>query len=424
MSNLRSRREIRVITSPFDIQMRLPSSKSIAIRQLAISALATHPTTLQGIDASDDAASMVACLKGLGVSVNWEGQDCVVDPRGFNEIDPVELDVGMSGLTLRLLISIAALRSGPTRFVGHPSLQKRPNKDLLDALQRTNCRVESASGFLPILIQGPLQSGCVEVAGSVSSQFLSSLMLAGCRLEEGLQIELVGDQISASYIDITMRELAKRGVQVERSSSGYRVPTAEYAGDSVAIEGDASAATYFSALATLHSSRIAFSNLGSTSCQGDRKFLDVCSDLGAKVSWREETVTVEGPGELSAINSIDMTDMPDAALTMMAVAPYLNMPTSITGLSSLPYKECDRIACPSRELRRAGLSVEQGTDQVVIHPTQPRATTFETYDDHRMAMSFAVLATKTSGCSIVDPDCVGKTYPSFWRDLDALYVQK
>lgn len=423
MPKRRNSREILAIKAPFDLQMRLPCSKSIALRQLAISALANHPTALHGLDESDDASSMVACLKRLGVSVNWDGQDCTIDPREFNHVDPIELDVGMSGLTLRLLISIAALRSGPTRFVGHPSLERRPNKDLLDALQRMNCRVESNGGFLPILIEGPLQSGCIELSGSVSSQYLSSLLLAAPRLEEGLEIDLIGDQISASYIDVTLRELAKRGVQVERTCIGYRVQPDEYSGDAISIEGDASAATYFSALATLHSSRITFSNLGSSSCQGDRKFLDLCADMGARVSWSDESTEVEGPTELVPINDTNMVDMPDAALTMMAVAPYLNEATTIAGLASLPFKECDRIACPAKELRRAGVTVDEGTDHIVVQPALPKSAAFETYDDHRMAMSFAVLATKTPGCRIVDPRCVGKTYPNYWRDLDRLYTR-
>lgn len=421
MPAVRISKEIHAIEAPFDVKMQLPSSKSIALRQLAISALARNPTTIYGLDESDDVATMVACLRRLGVFIDFRHQECWIDPRRFNMVEPVELDVNMSGLTLRVLISIAALRSGTTRFVGHSSLQKRPNSELLNALKSIGCRVESANGFLPVLIQGPSPGGHIVLTGGVSSQYLSSLLIAGCRFEEGVEIELSGEQISGSYIEVTLKELDKRGVQVEHIKNGYRVRSSDYLGESVSIEGDASAATYFSALATLHSSRIAFSNLGAHSCQGDRKFLDLCNDLGAKVAWGTESASVEGPSELNPVNHIDMVDMPDAALTMMAVAPYLSEKTTISGLGSLPFKECDRIACPARELRRAGVTVEESSEHVVIHPTQPTPASFETYEDHRMAMAFSVLATKTSGCSVINPDCVRKTYPNYWRDLQAIY---
>ncbi len=421
MPAARISKQIHAIEAPFDVKMQLPSSKSIALRQLAISALARNPTTIYGLDESDDVATMVACLRGLGVFIDWRHHECWIDPRRFNMAEPVELDVNMSGLSLRLLISLAALRSGPTRFVGHSSLQKRPNRELLDALESIGCRVESANGFLPVLIQGPARGGRVVLTGSVSSQYLSSLLIAGCRFADGVEIELSGDQISASYIEVTLGELDKRGVQVEHTDNGYRVRSFEYSGETVSIEGDASAATYFAALAILHSSRISFSNLGAHSRQGDMKFLDLCNDWGAKVSWGTEAASVEGPSELNPVNHIDMVNMPDAALTMMAVAPYLREKTTIAGLASLPFKECDRIACPARELRRAGVTVEESSDRVVIHPTSPTPATFETYEDHRMAMSFAVFATKTPGCSVIDPDCVRKTYPKYWRDLEALY---
>ena len=423
MPAARLSKEIQVIEAPFDVTMQLPGSKSIALRQLAISALARNPTTLYGLDESDDLATMIACVRGFGVIVDWSHQECWIDPRRFNMVEPIELDVNMSGLTLRLLISVAALRSGLTRFVGHSSLQKRPNKELLDALKKLGCRVESTNGFLPILVQGPARGGRVVLTGSVSSQYLSSLLIAGCRFEEGVEIELSGEQVSGSYIEVTLKELDKRGVQVEHINNGYRVRLSDYLGESVSIEGDASAATYFSALATLHASRIAFSNLGVHSCQGDRKFLDLCNDLGAKVSWGTESASVEGPSELNPVNYVDMVDMPDAALTMMAMAPYLSEKTTVTGLASLPFKECNRIACPARELRRAGVTVEESSEHVVIYPSPLTPASFETYEDHRMAMAFSVLGTKTPGCNVIDPDCVRKTYPNYWHDLERLYQQ-
>ncbi len=414
-------REVSAIQRPFKVSMNLPGSKSIILRQLVISALCRNSTNLLGCTPSDDVETMVDCLRRLGAHVDIEQDQFNVDPKQIDWLSDVELNLRQSGLSLRLLLGFAALRSGETRFVGDESLRSRPQKDLLDALRSMDCQIDCSNDTLPITIRGNPRGGVVKLNTSVSSQYLTALLIAGPRFEEGLNIRLTGQQVSSSYIDITINEMRRRGYVPKRHEQGYWVSPGNYDEGKFRIEGDASAASYFAALATLHGSRVTFRNLGSESRQGDCGFFSVCSDLGARLSQTLDSTTVEGNGTLRGLETVDMIQMPDAALTVMALAPYLPTPTSITGLASLPFKECDRIACPSKELRKAGVVVHEDSDRVLVEPSLPVATRFETYGDHRMAMALSVLASKIPNCSIVDPDCVNKTYPGYWNDFDALY---
>lgn len=422
MNNSQKTREVAVIQRPFDVPMDLPGSKSIILRQLVISALCRRSTKLLGCTFSEDVETMVDCLQRLSVHVDVEQDQFNVDPRQIDLQSDVELDLRQSGLSLRLLLGVASLRIGETRFVGDESLRSRPQKDLLDALRSLDCQIECSNDTLPITIRGNPRGGTVKLNTNVSSQYLTSLLVAGPRFEEGLNIRLTGQQISSSYIDITINEMRRRGYVPNQHEHGYWISPGNYDEGKFKIEGDASAASYFAALATLHGSRVTFRNLGSESCQGDCGFFRVCSDLGARLSQTPDSTTIVGNGILRGLETVDMIEMPDAALTVMALAPYLPTPTSITGLASLPFKECDRIACPSKELRKAGVVVHEDTDRVLVEPSLPASTRFETYQDHRMAMAFTVLASKVPNCSIVDPDCVNKTYPGFWNDFDALYL--
>jgi 3-phosphoshikimate 1-carboxyvinyltransferase len=188
------------------------------------------------------------------------------------------------------------------------------------------------------------------------------------------------------------------------------------------VEGDASAASYFAALATLHGARIKLTNLGANTRQGDYGFLTLCEQLGASVSRASSSTVIEGPRKLAAgfAAAVDMTSMPDVAPTLMMMAPFLPAPTRITGLATLRVKECDRIAAPTRELRKLGVEVEEGADYMVIQPlghaSRPAVVEIETYHDHRIAMSFGVLGSRLPGLRILDPGCVAKTYPNYWRD--------
>ena len=411
------------IERPFDYRINVPGSKSIALRQLLISALAKDESLLTDLPPCDDVDAMVNCLQRLGTEFagSFE-QGLRVFPK-VNLTDDIELDAAQSGVSLRLLLGVVALRSGTTAFTGHRSLAQRPNLPLLDSLEQLGCEVESEDGKLPITVRGPAVSPHTTLDATLSSQFLSALLLVAPALEDGLRINLLNELASASYADGTLRELSRRGITVkhDKLQSSFEVEPQRYQGSAISIEGDASAATYHMALATLHQSTVHLSNVGTESWQPDYEFLKVCKRLGAKVTACIANTTISGPPELEPLRQVDMSSMPDAAPTLMAIAPYLPEPIHITGLDTLRHKECDRISCPANELKKAGIQVEEKADSLKIWPGEVKPTSFDTYDDHRMAMSFAVLASRAQGCRINDPKCVNKTYVNFWRDLANAY---
>ncbi len=423
-------RRIERLRRPFALDIALPGSKSIALRQLLISSLADAPSVLDGVAESEDGAAMLGAVARLGCEVERQGAQVRIVP-GEAPPGAVELDLGMSGTSLRLLLARAMLRAETTRFTGHAQLHHRPNADLLDALAEAGCRVESADGFLPIAIAGlPRGRGTNEtpptattLRTSVSSQYLSGLMLSAPRLARGLTIRLEGERTSASYLRITEGEMRRRGASVEvLDEATVRVPPARYQGGSFVVEGDASAATYHAAMATLHGGSVTFGNLGDDTRQGDYGFIGLCERIGATVERRAGRTRIEGPQELKPLGTVDMGDMPDAAPTAMAMAPFLPEPTRIEGIASLRVKECDRIACSAKELRKSGVAVEEFADAMAIQPCPALgAATFETYEDHRMAMALSVLASMIGGCTVLGAECVAKTYAAYWEDFDRYY---
>ena len=412
------------VERPFSVEVTLPGSKSIALRHILMSTLADVPTRLVGVPRCDDVDSMFDAVGRLSVDVQRTGKHAhVVPPAEPFSLD-VELDLGMSGVSLRLLLAQAALRTSTTRFTGHRQLHDRPNADLLDALRVIGCEVEDDEGRLPIVVRGPATPAPeTPLAMGVSSQYLSGLLLMAPSLPRGLTIHLRGSATSASYVGVTQAEMARRGVEVRIvDPSTVTVPPGVYQGGDVVIEGDASAATYHAALATLHGGRVHLANLGEATRQGDYAFLALCERIGATVDRSDSRVTIEGPHRLRALGEVDMIDMPDAAPTLMAMAPLLPTATHITGLATLRVKETDRIAFGVAELRKAGVRVEEYDAAVTVQPSaELRSVDFETYEDHRLAMALSVLASKIGGCRVLGADCVSKTYADYWQDFDQIY---
>ncbi len=411
----------------FHFETGLPGSKSLTLRDCAIAALADGTSTIRFPGEADDYWRMKDCLRRLGIAVDDSIEDQVkISGRGGQFADGrVELDVGQSAVTTRLMLAFAALRADVTVVDGHVSMRNRPNKDLTDALATLGARIESArDGHLPITVTGSRAlRGPVRVPGTISSQYLTSLLTIAPLI--GLDIEVEGELTSKPYVDLTLDEMAKFGVQADHQ--GYRrlrVRPQAYRAGSIDVEGDASAASYFAALATLHGASMTLTNLGTGTRQGDYAFFGLCERLGARVTRTAAATTIQGPRQLDMAfdAAVDMTSMPDVAPTLMMMAPFLKQPTRISGLATLRVKECDRIAAPTRELRKLGVEVEEGPDYMVIQPldSRPRPTVveIETYHDHRIAMSFGVLGSRLPGLRILDPGCVAKTYPNYWRDWE------
>jgi 3-phosphoshikimate 1-carboxyvinyltransferase len=416
---------------PFEFETPLPGSKSLTLRDCAIAALADGTTTIRYPGECDDYWRMKDCLKRLGFSVDDSAPDTVrISGRGGDfPAGDVELDAGQSAVTTRLLLAIASLRPAATRIDGHISMQKRPNKDLVDALRALGATLESTNdGYLPIRVVGTRRlAGPARVPGTISSQYLTSLLIIAPLIEGGLVIEVEGELTSKPYVDLTLDEMAKFGVIVENHDYQRLVVAPQaYRAGAIDVEGDASGASYFAALAVLHGARITLSNLGTRTRQGDYAFFGLCEQLGARVTRNADSTVIEGPRTLDAAFDapVDMTKMPDVAPTLMMLAPFLRTATRITGLATLRVKECDRIAAPTRELRKLGIDVEEGPDFMVIQPlgdsahslAQPEVVEIETYHDHRIAMSFGVLGSRLPGLRILDPGCVAKTFPSYWQD--------
>ena len=418
--------KVEKLTSGFDADVTLPGSKSIALRQLAIAALCNGTTEIRGIPECDDSAAMLDCIAALGAQVTeYPEHITVTGPIDFSD-RPVKLDARMSGASTRLLLGLAALRRGDTLIDGHESLRARTNKPLLQLLAAQGCSVTSNDGCLPVTISGPIQpAATMQIDGSLSSQYITALLIAapGYNSESVQTIEITGELVSKPYIDITLNEMRKRGVQAEWiDERRLQVPPANYQAGKVSVEGDATAATYFAALATLHGSRITLTNLGRDSQQGDYGFLDVMEKLGASVE-RGTTTRITGPAQLSDLPSIDMQTMPDAALTLIAMATLLPKPIHITGLSSLHHKECDRLECPATELTAMGVTLSTQYFSIRIQPTDVKALKtplLTTSHDHRIAMAFSLLGSFSGNLSVDDKNVVAKTYPNYWQDYARL----
>ena len=411
----------------FEFTTGLPGSKSLTLRDCAIAALADGVSTIRFPGECDDYWRMKECLRRLGIEVDdsVEGVVRITGRGGEFAAGDIELNTGQSAVSTRLLLAMAALRTGRTLIDGHISMRNRPNKALVDALASLGARMDSTrDGHLPITVMGTRRlRGPVRVPSDISSQYLTSLALIAPLIDDGLIIEVEGELTSKPYIDLTLDEMAKFGVRV--TNDAYRklsVASQPYRAGTIDVEGDASAASYFAALATLHGGRITLSNLGTGTRQGDYAFFGLCEQLGARVERTADHTVIEGPRllESSFAGEVDMTSMPDVAPTLMMIAPFLRKPTRITGLATLRVKECDRIDAPTRELRKLGVGVEEGPDFMVIEPlvdfSRHKVVEIDTYHDHRIAMSFGVLGSRLPGLRILDPGCVAKTYPNYWKD--------
>ncbi|GGE35379.1 3-phosphoshikimate 1-carboxyvinyltransferase [Pullulanibacillus camelliae] len=430
---MQSIQTVKRVEKTFNLGMHLPGSKSITLRDYLLSSLAEGESDIYFPGICDDTFRMEDALKKLGIQIS-KVKENMLTIRGNNGIfnrNEVELDVGLSATSTRLLMGLSLLRKGKTIIDGHESMRARPNKYLLDVLKELGATVTSCNdGYLPVSIVGPkAYSKSISMKGDKSSQYFSALLQIAPVLPEGLEIIVEGELVSKPYIEITINEMKKFGVQVENEDyKRFYVKPQSYKPVKLSVEGDASAASYFSALATIHGGTVKLNNIGSSTVQGDYKFLEICKKLGAEVIEGKDYTVITGTksDQLPSLDTpINMESMPDVAPTLMAIAPFIPGVTKITGLSTLRIKECDRISAPVKELRKFGVEIVEGADYVEINEWKklPLSSQIkvETYDDHRMAMSLAVFGTKAGNMEVLNPECVEKTYPLFWKDLSKIY---
>jgi 3-phosphoshikimate 1-carboxyvinyltransferase len=404
----------------------VPGSKSVTNRALVCAALAEGRSRLDGALFADDTVAMIGVLEALGIGVSVEERLATIEVTGCaGAVPPTDaaIDTRQSGTTSRFVLPLLALGTGAYRVTAHPQMQARPMDTTFEALAELCAGVEALgeAGRLPATVTaGGAGTRVLRVAGDVSSQFLSGLLLIGPCLPDGLIIELSTDLVSRPYVDLTIAVMAAFGAQVDQPDDRtFAVQPGGYRATTYAVEPDASAASYPLAAAALCGGSVTVPGLGADALQGDAGFADVLGQMGATVTRGEHGTTVEGSGQLQG-GTFDFTHISDTAQTLAAIAPFASSPVTVTGIGFIRRKEIDRVAAVATELRRAGVRVDDDPDGWTIHPGPVAPTTFETYDDHRMAMSFALIGLKAPGIAIAGPRCVAKTFPGYWAMLDRL----
>lgn len=414
---------IEPLSGRLDAVVRPPGSKSLTNRALVLAALAQGPSVLRGALRADDTDAMIGALRALGAHIAIEGTTLHVQPAALDSIAPgSRIDTRLSGTTSRFVLPLVALAGVPAVVDGDEPLRRRPMGPVLDGIRALGAVVEELGepGHLPVRVTGgSLEATTVRVDASASSQFLSAMLLVAPRLRRGLEI-VAGSEVAARpFVDLTIATLTDFGAQVtEPEPNHFVVTSGGLVGREYDIEPDATAATYFAAAAVITGGMVRLDGIGQASIQGDAAFLDVLAQMGAGVE-RSGNATVITGGRLQGVD-VDLSACPDTAQTLAAVAVFAEGPTRVRGVGFIRGHETDRIEAVVTELNRLGVDASATDDGFVIVPGQVRPGTVATYDDHRMAMSFALIGLRVPGIAIADPGVVSKTFPDFFEVLDSL----
>jgi 3-phosphoshikimate 1-carboxyvinyltransferase len=417
---------VRSAARPIDGTIRPPGSKSYTNRALLLAGLASGTSTLSGALFSDDTMHMARGLAALGLTVRSDEEARSFAVTGGDGLIPAaraSVFVGNSGTTARFLAPMMALGRGVYELDGDEAMRTRPIQPLLDAMNALGARAHSTrdNGCLPVRLEGGgFDGGATKMAGSVSSQFFSALLMVAPRLPRGIVLEVEGDLVSKPYLEITAQAMrAFGGTMKHHEFRRFEVAHGGYTGTDYEVEPDASAASYFFAAAAITRGRVVVQGLGSSSLQGDLGFVRLLEKMGCRVRQTETETEVVGPPRLAGIEA-DMSSMSDTAQTIAAIAPFARTPTRITGIGFIRRKETNRIAAVVTELQKLGIRAEEESDGFIVYPGTPRAGRVETYEDHRMAMSFSVLGLGAHGIDILNPGCVSKTFPEYFAELEKL----
>jgi 3-phosphoshikimate 1-carboxyvinyltransferase len=406
----------------------IPGSKSLTHRALIAAGLAEGKSSLHEFLRCEDTLYTADALRELGVGLSPAGETVAVEGTG-GTFTPAperkEIFLGNSGTSFRLLLAIFALARGEVLLTGTPRMQQRPVGDLVAALNRlgVDAFCPDREGFPPVTLRAAgIHGGKVEISGSRSSQFISSLLLAGPLAREGIEIEVTGSLVSGPYVDLTIEVMDRFGVSLVRD--GYRrfvVPGGQkYQARELTIEGDVSSASYFWAAAAVTGGTVATTNVyPHTTRQGDIGFLSILEHMGCRIETGADRVVVRG-GKLRGVE-VDMGNMPDMVPTLAAVAAFADGATLIRNVAHLRHKESDRLRAVALEWRRLGVLVDEREDGLVVHGGgRLSGAIVDPHDDHRLAMALAVLGLRTPGVKITDQQCVSKSFPSFWELWDGL----
>jgi 3-phosphoshikimate 1-carboxyvinyltransferase len=418
--------QITPIDHPLHATVRLPGSKSLTNRALLIASLANGTTRLGNALSSDDSRYFAEALQTLGFDLQLDEDNHVMTVRGLGGRIPAqgaELFIGNAGTAARFLSAFLTLGNGEYMLDGDARMRERPIGDLVDALVQLGASVEATDNCPPVRIRASgLPGGKTTIAGDISSQFLSALlMIAPCAMSS-VEIEVTTELNSKPYVDMTTSMMEDFGVQVERQGyERFLIHRSSYSPlSSYIIETDASAASYFFAAPAVCGGTVRVGNISRNSRQGDIAFLDILEEMDCTVKEDRHAIEVTGTEQLRGVN-VDMRDIPDTAQTLAAIAPFASSPTRICGIASARLKETDRVHATCVELARLGVRVEEHQDGMTIYPCdQVQPARICTYNDHRMAMAFSLIGLRERGITIENPTCVSKTFPEYFEVLEML----
>ena len=410
-------------------EVNLPGSKSLSNRALLVAALAKGTTKITNLLESDDTRHMLNALKQLGINytLSENKTECtIVGNNGPINSDIFhELFLGNAGTAMRPLCAALCLGGGSYLLTGEPRMKERPIGHLVDALRQAGANINyiETEGYPPVQIEAKgLSAGKVEIEGAISSQFLTALLLASPMAKEDMTISIIGELVSKPYIDITLHIMEAFGVEVVNDD--YKTFTVKggqtyRAVESFMVEGDASSASYFLAAAAIKGGTVKVTGIGRNTIQGDVQFVDVLETMGAKVEWGDDFVSVTR-GELNPID-MDFNHIPDAAMTIATTALFAKGTTTLRNIYNWRVKETDRLFAMATELRKVGAEVEEGEDYLKITaPEVLNHAAIDTYDDHRMAMCFSLLALDPISVTINEPECTAKTFPTYFDVLESI----
>ena len=415
--------------APVVARIMVPGSKSVSNRALILAAFAEGRSVLTGLLKSDDTWWCADALRRLGAGVAFDGDTCTIDGIGRTRPNPSgRLHVGSAGTAARFLPGLLVAGGlGEWTVTSSKQMARRPVGPLFDALRAGGAAITSLENenCYPItLTGGSFKGGRLEMAGNVSSQFISGLLMAGPQAENGLELHVTSSIVQSDYVRITLDAMAHFGVDVAVNDDFnlFSINSGAYHGRDLLVEADASTATYFAALAAVTRGDVTLANIGTGTRQPDFGFLDILAQLGCTVEKGSNATRIACSGPLRGGFTIDMKPLSDATLTLAAIAPFADAPITITNVAHIRHHESDRIAAICTELTRAGITVEEREDGLTVYPGTPQRAVHETYEDHRVAMSLAVMGAAGNGVTLKGPGCVSKTCPSFFDEIAKLGI--
>jgi 3-phosphoshikimate 1-carboxyvinyltransferase len=426
MLNTYSSLEIIPVDHSLNAVVRVPGSKSLTNRTLLIAALASGTTRITNALFSDDSRYFARALKTLGFDVQLDEVNPEMTVTGLGGRIPskkAELFIGNAGTAARFLSAFLTLGHGEYILDGDPRMRERPIGDLIDSLQQLGAELKATGNCPPVEIFAKgLPGGKAKIAGNISSQFLSALLMVSPYAKFPVEIEVTTELNSKPYVDMTIASMKDFGVEIEHH--GYErfiiQPSSFSPLSSYSIESDASAASYFFAASAICGGTVRVENISRKSKQGDIAFLDILEQMGCIIQEGENFIEVTGAQDLPGID-VDMRDIPDTAQTLAVIAPFASSPIRVRGIASARLKETDRVHATCTELRRLGVRAEEYEDGMTIYPCDEIQPAYiQTYNDHRMAMAFSLIGLRAPGVTIENPACVSKTFPNYFEVLDRL----